>query len=1273
MPLTRAALLCLLLAAPPASGAPLATRGDRGASVAADPAPGGPEAAAAAGVLAQETLPALGSREAAAQARVAAAESWFSGTGRLPEAWPSLARLPLEDRAVLDGRIDAIEAAMAARAAERVAPPPAELDAEGRETLRLAKAAALDAEDRAAGLDLRLLTALRAGINRAPGLAEPALGERLAALQAARGAATAGRTPASADWSTATAEAARIGAAEAALAAYRDAARRAHGVAGDPTLDALVTADLAALTAGSADTAAIVDRLGRALPLLQPARATGVRAALDAVEAAGLRTDIAAMQASASEQEAALQAVAREPLPAALEVYQQAVAEAERAQRAATAEAARLEPLAGDDPTTLPALRLQAARLRRGQREVQAELARRRFARAERIAELGLQGADVTEAEVEAARDAATKARQAAANAAATAADAEARYVGQISDMSDTVLGLLEDRKARSEAAQATLDDLETRSLAAHTAHTDAAALPPLAKERTRKLGLAYGLAAGLVREGQAALMARSAARRAVAAADAEALGRFPAPDAAARERFDPAEVERWDAAYQALEDELTLRDRTARAEVASALRLLDELRESRRLMRPDATAAELELDADHFFSELRAELGNVPVRAKVWWWTAQKARGGGGLPDVGALLVGSAEVLVVLVGWFVARRRLGDWARLALEALGQRLPEAVAATGSLRLQGLMVPGDARLAHAPLVAVLQRLLDILAAWLAATLLAESMPVVSIPLLLVAVWQGWKLAPDLMALLLGETGDQRPSLRRVAPDTRARSMASASLMVGTVLALRTADWLATSVLMTDRIADLVRTMGLIVGTVAAFVVLVRWAPSIRALLHEGEQNRITEVLVRPSGSVFVQGAQAALGLVLLLERLIAQLVSQLIESRAGLAWLGAALARQRLKEANGAPAKPLHPDALARVLASFEQEPGDAAELADVMEGLEGWRAGREHGMVAVVSDRGSGKTRLFSLIEAAAPEGLPVVRLEPGAHVTDADAALAWLAAGLGCTPESWPEGTTERAELLIRTLNELPPRIVLIDESHKLFIRAVGGFRALRRLLELLHATSRRHLWICAFHGPSWHFLEGVAESVNLAVFRRRVQLRPLGPDALASWLEARTLAAGVTLSYADLVGDSVLRSDPVKVEERARASFWRLLADEAQGNPRVARGYWLTALRAGEGPDDARVGLFRSPQSTELADLSAQELFVLTAIVIHDGLSIGHLTEVLNLPGGACRAVGRRLEARGLLEVSSQGNRYTVSPNWGPTVQRVLRSKQFLHGGTR
>jgi len=1256
MNLGHVALICLLAGTLPATAAPSAS-----------------EAAAAGAVLRQETLPALSARQTGAEARAEAALRWFSGEGALAAAWPALARLPLEDRGVLDGQIDAIETAMMARAAERVAAPPAGLDDAEQARWRRVLDAALAAEDAADSLDLRLLAALRAGAARAPGLADPDGGARLRALQAARTAATSGRAPGDPGWDEAAAEASRIGAAEAALQGYRSAARRAHAIPGDPTLSALVDADIAAIQAGTADEPASLDRLERALPLLDDARQARVQTTLDDTERRLLTAEIARLRAGDAAREAALQSVGREPLPEPLEVYEAAVAQAERSVRAATAEAAALEAEGSDEATGLPAVRAEAARLRRSKAEIEAELARRRRDRAARIAELGLDGADVTEAEVDAARAAAAEAREAAQAAAATAADASARFTAQVSDMSDSVVTLLEERKRRSEAAQAVVDDLEEQLGRARTAYAEADALPPLAKGRSRRLAEAYGMAAQAVRSAQAEVRARAVVLDRLIDTDALTLSAFPEPDPVLLESFDVSEVDRWRDARGSLVDEIALRDRTARAEVASALRVLDELRDARRLMRPEASDTELERDAQGFFDELGNEVANVPVRGAVWWWTAQRARGGSGLPDIATLLRGSMEALIILTLWFLGRRRIGGWTRTVLDAAAATAAPTPVDIGGFSLRSMVVPGDPRRAHAPLVLVLGHALDVLAAWLVGALLWDDLPAASVPLLLLAAVQGGRLGVALLSLLLGETDDDRPSLARLAPEVRRRAVSSAALAVSTFVGLRATGWLATEILMTDRIADLIRTTGTLLGVGVLILLLVRWEPDIRTAVASGDQTRVTEFLLRPGRSRLVQGARAALGLLVLSQRSITRLGGRLIESRAGLAWLRAALARQRLKDSQGAPARRLPEASRARVLAACHTAPPREAELAQLRAGLVAWRDGGEPGMLALTSDRGSGKSRLLTRLMDEFAEDGEVLRLEPPHHLTDADTALAWLADALGCAPDHPPDDAHERAEQLIEQLSALPPRIVLIDESHKLFLRAVGGFDALRRVLEVLHATSRQHLWICAFHEPAWHFLSGISERVNLAVFRRSVTLRPLAPEALAEWLEERTRAAGFTLDYSDLVSGSPSRTDPARVEARARDSFWRLLTDEAQGNPLVARGYWLSALSATDDADRIRVGLFHTPQVTELADLSAQDLFLLTAVIIHDGLSIRHLTEVLNLAPGVCRAIGRRLDARGLLEADASGNRYTVHPGWAPGIQRVLRSKQFLHGGGR
>jgi hypothetical protein len=1243
-------------------------------------------------------LPALAARQAAAAARSERALRYFSGDGALESAWPELAGQPLDDPAVLDGILGEITDRASARALDRVAPPAPGLSDDDRTRWQTAKTAALDAEDAADAQTTRLIAGLRTGVGRAPGLGDAAITARLQTLRQARVAATSGLTADDESWARATRAAAEIAQAEAALVRLREAAWRTLTIPGDASLEALVEADRARLEEIASPAHAppesalpesappendplvpergrIVDRLNRALPLLTEAEAAPIRALIEAAETDDLRHGIQSLQRELPALETALQGVPSESSTESVEHWQTAAARAVRAREVTATRVKTLEALSAPDPTdALRTLRLRSARLARSKAELEAALAQRRLERAQRIEELGLAGAEVTEADVEAAHEALDEARRAAEEAANSAADAEASLAAQVSDMTEARVELLESRKKQSEESSADIDSLEERLTTLRDTWTVTLALPPLAKKRAADLAAVYGGMADVVRDTQGLVQRRSDACDTTETASTEALDRFQEPEADLQDRVPEATLSAWRTARTELEEETVTRRNTARAELAAMLRILDKARADRRTLRPSADDKQRQRDATNFYDELTDELLNVPIRARSWWWgLRQDSEHGRTLPGLGDLLKGSAEGLILLVVWGLVRRRVGDWTTTAMHALRQRST----ATGSRApspgqtLGTWLEVGDPIRLQPALGVALVTLLDLAAALLGFRLLWGPLPPVGAVMIIAAAVKAAQLAPQIANLLLGEPNDRRPSLRRVKIDTRARAAASASLAVGWAVGLRGADWLSTSVLMTDRLSDLVRTMGFVVAALIAGVLLVRWAPTIRAVLSAGEQNRLTGTLTRPSKSAFVQAGQAALGLFIIAQRPMVRFFGQLIERRAGLAWLGAALARQHLKEAEGPPLAPLPSSVLARVRHAADEEPQRPDEFAALNLAFGDWKAEKIRGMIAISSDRGTGKSRMLDQFERSIEDEFAIRRIAPPDQLTDADEALAWLARSMDAAPETWPTGTTAKAEALIQSIGALPRQVILVDDAHNLFLRAVGGFRALRRVLDVMHATADRHLWVCAFHGPAWGFLEGVAEAVNLAVFRRRVSLSPLGADALAFWLENRTRAADLEPDYQDLISDSVLGAEPDRARERARRAFWRLLADEAQGNPRIASGYWLTALREGDTPEQVRVGLFASPQIADLEDLGSRDLFVLTAIVIHDGLTIEHLAEVLNLPAGLCRAGCRRLEGRGLLAGDVRGSHYAITPAWAPAIQRVLRNRQFLHGG--
>ncbi|MCK6504894.1 ATP-binding protein [Myxococcota bacterium] len=324
-------------------------------------------------------------------------------------------------------------------------------------------------------------------------------------------------------------------------------------------------------------------------------------------------------------------------------------------------------------------------------------------------------------------------------------------------------------------------------------------------------------------------------------------------------------------------------------------------------------------------------------------------------------------------------------------------------------------------------------------------------------------------------------------------------------------------------------------------------------------------------------------------------------------------------------------------------------------------------------MVAVVGDPGSGKSALLEQAGALARQelpGLPVVRLQLDRRLSEPGAALAWLAEATQALPPGAVRGEADLAALE-QALAAEPPKVFLVDDLHRLVLRAVGGFGAARAVLRVMLATCEEHLWVCAVHRPTWDYLAGVGTSINLDAFRLRLLLDPVPAARLQDWATERAQAAGLALSFAGLVGGAPVGLDARRAEERAAQAWFRLLADASGGNPEVAWGHLRQALVGGAGPSQVEVRFFQAPGGAELEALADLDLFVLTAVVMHGELDGAALSEVLNAPLGQVHEACRRLEGLGVLreEPVDAVAGWRVPAPWWPAVVRTLRQRHFLH----
>ncbi len=1175
----------------------------------------------------QEELPALEARRLAAEARTEAALSWFAGSGTWVAAFPDWEHQPLLDRTTLIAARAALEAETANRAHQRIAPLPEPLPPRDREQLAAARAAACDAEDRADQLARRFLAGLDAGLQLAPDLGDDTLGAWVHAQQAAVASdrallATAPEDP------------------EAlARVQHADGLSRLHGSLRQ-ALIALWTVPGSPRLAewGDQALASGVDAPSLwvpVLPLLGPEQVDAATERLEGRAEQSRQSELRQLQAQVDALTLTLATPAATP-DEDLSSLQSALARAELSLD--LAEAAGQETTDTEHATLTTTL----ARLER-------DLAQSRLARAQE--QLASETASDQEAEQQA--DAATRAAE-AAQARVDAAGARGR--------DDTLERLLKTQRDHValvrktdlvllNAARDARTSLGERLEKVRTTSAGARSMPPLAKERQPAMDSAYRESVRLVEDVRHEVSARQAALvnwRATMARleeDLDAhLGVDPGTNLATT----------WRSAGQDLRRAMDDRLNREVADLDRALGLLADARAERSVLRDHASQGARDQDARRARDELTTEILEMPTHVAS---IVRRATGAaktvranvGDLEAVQRFLAGLAGTLVLLGVWVLTRPRLEDLLRALLrEARGRQ--------GTHRSAGLLA------LVRPAAPVLALSGDALVAAIFLGALGARWPMFRVLLWALLVRRLVQVAPLAVRLALATPSESRAALSVTTESVRDLLALSVRWLVLWWGALALIDVVVRQVLWAELLNDWLQSAGAIAGILLACWLIWRWGPTVEERIKATDDpNAFVSWLGRPEGGFTLRAVRAVLGTIWLLLTWL----TRLLDSQERTSWIGSALARRHLRERAGEGIQ-RPPEALLATLRIPHTAPAErTAALQALTSHFEDWqREGRE-GLIAVTGDRGAGKGQL---LQAAAPlfaDSLLVRQLRPPEHHLRSRQGLTWLASATGI-----PQGLDKQST--IAALLELPATAWLVNDLQRLFLRQVGGFTALQDVLVVMRQTAHHHLWVVGCHAPTWQYLSSVRLRVPLEAFRGVIKLEPLGPDPLAKWILARTATAALRPDFRPLSTASPLGGDPVLALQRATHAYWRLLADSSEGNPEVAYELWLASLHRSRKPGVIGVGLPPTPTTERLGPLTDVDLFVLAALIVHDGLPLTALTEVLNMPASQVRTSCRSLLAQGVVTAAEEQAAWYVCPPWRPTVHRMLRQKHVLRGKT-
>ncbi|NMA26577.1 MAG: ATP-binding protein [Burkholderiales bacterium] len=320
--------------------------------------------------------------------------------------------------------------------------------------------------------------------------------------------------------------------------------------------------------------------------------------------------------------------------------------------------------------------------------------------------------------------------------------------------------------------------------------------------------------------------------------------------------------------------------------------------------------------------------------------------------------------------------------------------------------------------------------------------------------------------------------------------------------------------------------------------------------------------------------------------------------------------------------------------------------GRNLELEAIGAARASWEAGRPTA-VMIRGARGSGKTSLLNCAAKGVLEGLPVVRMQPPTRIYSEDGLQEWL--------QTQPlEGTRQ---------------VIILEEAERLYLRRIGGFQAIKGLLQTIQRTQPEALWIVVLNLYAARLLNAACGFETN--FTHRLHAETVGPAELREAIMVRHRLSGLRLRFLDGTTDQSTRlrwSGGANSSDDPESHFFSTLHKHSGGVFRSALEIWLDSIEPAERGTLTVKPLAQSIRTDAVEDLPLEIYYTLVAVLQHGSLTPAEHAEVFDLSLPASQAHLLDLVGRRLLEDDPDHPGFRVRPEARSPVRQVLYRLNLL-----
>lgn len=334
--------------------------------------------------------------------------------------------------------------------------------------------------------------------------------------------------------------------------------------------------------------------------------------------------------------------------------------------------------------------------------------------------------------------------------------------------------------------------------------------------------------------------------------------------------------------------------------------------------------------------------------------------------------------------------------------------------------------------------------------------------------------------------------------------------------------------------------------------------------------------------------------------------------------------------------------------------------GRELEVSTIEQAFIHWQKGRS-GSIFITGEKWSGLTSLINHVLSKNKFTLPTFRLELEGNHYDSVEMYTSFAQILGTAP-------FDSNEALIDYLNASEGKVIILEDIQKLYLKKIDGLKAVSDLIEIITSTRNRVFWMVTSTTYAAQFFEKTIQFSSY--FSHHVVLKEMSPNQINNLVIKRNRISGFKVHFEEDEQHSndkkYLKLNNEEKQEYLKTSFFKVVNNFAKSNVSMALLCWLLSTKK-VADNTVYISQFKSLDLSFLTQLPMDQIFVLHALIQHDGLESLQVSEVLSFPLQKVKVLLLAMEEDGI--IVREKNVFMVHTLVYRTVIQLLKSKNLIY----